>query len=186
MYLYSSCDTHLLTGQQASIVLERYRDLVAADRQLIVPVIGSLGEFPLSDAQKRQVLQMTLDAVAIVEGEDVPTIVRVLLASITKGMPCCCRCFFCSVQPTDTAKTIVSTIRSKTADVAVQSHAALLLEIIVNALRLRPYAGTQEHDTCRTLMLTRHSSPFLVTGTVVLSTSCGSSTRIFTVFLLRI
>lgn len=70
---------------QASIVLERFRDLITTDRQLTVPAIGALGDFPLTDAQKRLVLEMTLEAVAVVEGDDVPAVVRTLMASMTKG-----------------------------------------------------------------------------------------------------
>lgn len=50
-----------------------------------MPAIGALGDFPLTDAQKRLVLEMTLEAVAVVEGDDVPAVVRTLMASMTKG-----------------------------------------------------------------------------------------------------
>ena len=112
-------------------------------------MIGSLGDFPLSDTQKRQVFEMTLEALAVVEEEDIPSVVRTLLASMTKGNADLRITAPPPSSPaeslTDTSKTIISAIRSTTADVAVQKNATLLLEITLNALRLHPYAGTASH-----------------------------------------
>lgn len=131
--------------------MERFRDLITTDRQLTVPAIGALGDFPLTDAQKRLVLEMTLEAVAVVEGDDVPAVVRTLMASMTKGTVFSLyKVPYSMLRSSDTCKHIVATIRSKTADVAGQKNASLLLEIVLNALRLHPYAGACRWPACLT------------------------------------
>lgn len=128
-------------------MLPRYRELVCADRRFLVPVIGSLGDFPLSEAQKRQVFEMTVEALAVVDETDLPAIVRTLLASLTKGtaslppsvysyLPAASSPIF-----VDTAKTTMSAIRMAAAESNVLAHTPILLELILNALRLHPYAG---------------------------------------------
>lgn len=106
-------------------------------------MIGSLGDFPLSDAQKRVVFEMTVDALGVVEEEDMPAIVRTLLASTTKGAPLrgCTLCLISRCVLLDSARTIIAAIRSATAELTVMKHASLTLEIILNALRLHPNAG---------------------------------------------
>jgi hypothetical protein len=52
---------------------------------LKVPVLGSLSELPLSEVTKSEVFKMAASALSIVEESDVPTVVRTLLRSMTKG-----------------------------------------------------------------------------------------------------
>lgn len=52
------------------------------DRELLVPVIGSLFDMPLPDDLQSEVCVLAREALHIVEEEDVPTITRTLLKTI--------------------------------------------------------------------------------------------------------
>ncbi|CAM9632114.1 unnamed protein product [Chrysoparadoxa australica] len=71
----------LVAGKAISIdqVVEEYVRLMKEDRSLIVPVIGSLHDLPLSAELKSKVAELTLEALALVDEEDVPVVVRTLL-----------------------------------------------------------------------------------------------------------
>ena len=61
----------------------QYKELLSRDRTFLVPVISSLGELPLPDALKMQMLGLMQESLDIVEEADVPTVMRALLAAIS-------------------------------------------------------------------------------------------------------
>ncbi|KAG5182389.1 hypothetical protein JKP88DRAFT_263214 [Tribonema minus] len=61
------------------LVVAEYRQLLTADRSLLVPIVGSLHDLPLRRAARAAVAALTLEALAIVDEEDVPVVVRTLL-----------------------------------------------------------------------------------------------------------
>jgi hypothetical protein len=66
------------------LVLDQYKDILVNDRSLLVPIIGSLSDMPLHEDMKKEVFMMTEEALHIVDENDVPTVVRALLSTMTK------------------------------------------------------------------------------------------------------
>ncbi|KAJ1618541.1 hypothetical protein T492DRAFT_916763 [Pavlovales sp. CCMP2436] len=63
-------------------VVDVYRELVSADRTLLLPVIGSLSELPLAPSTRDEVSEMALRALSVVDESDVPALARALLAVV--------------------------------------------------------------------------------------------------------
>lgn len=76
---------HICDGEAAGMqaLFDQYRDLLSRDRSFLVPVIGSLGQLPLPEAIKLEVLDLVRNALAVVEEDDVLTVVRALLSSLS-------------------------------------------------------------------------------------------------------
>lgn len=62
-----------------------YQELVASNREYLLPVLGSLSALPLPQNLKSDVAQMAADAIGIVKEEDMPTVLNTLLAALNKG-----------------------------------------------------------------------------------------------------
>ncbi|CAM9812805.1 unnamed protein product [Ectocarpus sp. 12 AP-2014] len=59
-------------------VVKEYKDLLEGDRSMLVHVIGSLYDLPLGADTRQEVSTMTLEALSVVDEEDVPVVVRTL------------------------------------------------------------------------------------------------------------
>ncbi|CAN0147235.1 unnamed protein product, partial [Scytosiphon promiscuus] len=59
-------------------VVKEYKDLLEGDRSMLVHVIGSLHELPFGADTRQEVSTMTLEALSVVDEEDVPVVVRTL------------------------------------------------------------------------------------------------------------
>ena len=59
------------------------KEVMAADRTLMLPVIGALGQAPLTDALKHDLARLALGALPLAEESDLPTLVRALMQSLT-------------------------------------------------------------------------------------------------------
>ncbi len=73
------------TSSEVQIIIEKYKEIINNDRKLLVPVIGSLAELDLPEELKLQVFEMSGMALTFVDENDVPTVVRTLLHSISKS-----------------------------------------------------------------------------------------------------
>ena len=65
-----------------NMVVDCYKELLSRGRSLLVPVIGSLGELPLPDELKVEVLGVIQGSLGIVEDDDVPTVIHALLVRL--------------------------------------------------------------------------------------------------------
>lgn len=59
------------------------KEVMAADRTLMLPIIGALGQAPLTDALKHDLARLALGALPLAEESDLPTLVRALMQSLT-------------------------------------------------------------------------------------------------------
>ncbi|CAK4082105.1 unnamed protein product [Aphanomyces euteiches] len=67
------------------LVIQAYRDLLETDGALVVPILGSLADMPLSPEQQNQVVDMTHALMDSIAEEDIPAVVRGLLAMLTSA-----------------------------------------------------------------------------------------------------
>ena len=106
-------------------VVAALKALLQSDRAYLVPILGALSELPLSASSKRDMLDLSLAALEIVDSSDVPTVVRTLLRTMSK----------------QTCDTIVRAIRD---ECAVLPHAArsVVQEVLSQALRVNGLAVT--------------------------------------------
>ena len=65
------------------MLVEAYKELLAADRSFLTPIVGSLSDLPLSAALKEEVLALTQVALSLVDEQDVPVVVKALLSTVT-------------------------------------------------------------------------------------------------------
>ena len=76
-----------LCGQSAEeleIIVEKFKELVSSDRKYLVPVLGSLGQFELGEDLKNQIYKVAVEALNIVDENDIPTVLKSLLSALTK------------------------------------------------------------------------------------------------------
>ncbi|TDH73388.1 hypothetical protein CCR75_006669 [Bremia lactucae] len=66
------------------LVVQSYMELLATDRSLLVPVLGSLSEMPLDISEKNTVVEATEALLDAVVEEDIPSVVQNLLSIVTK------------------------------------------------------------------------------------------------------
>ena len=66
-------------------VVNQYKQLIQQDRSYLVPVLGSLSEFELPKDLKNEVFDLASESLDIVDEEDLPTIIKTMLSSLTKG-----------------------------------------------------------------------------------------------------
>ncbi len=85
---------------ETALVIEQYKDLLNSDRTLLVPILGSLSDLPLSNSLKEEVFELTKvlvgliiharlsrtpdpppaqESLALVDEPDIPTVIRALL-----------------------------------------------------------------------------------------------------------
>ena len=65
------------------------KEVMAADRTLMLPVIGALGQAPLTDALKHDLARLALGALSLAEESDLPTLVRQrCLHALASSCPC--------------------------------------------------------------------------------------------------
>ena len=104
-------------------VVASLKTLLQSDRAYLVPILGALSELPLSASSKRDMLDLSLAALEIVDSSDVPTVVRTLLRTMSK----------------QTCDQIVGAIRD---ECAVLPHAArsVVQEVLGHALRVNGLA----------------------------------------------
>ena len=67
------------------MLVEAYKELLAADRSFLTPIVGSLSDLPLSAALKEEVLALTQVALSLVDEQDVPVVVKALLSTATSA-----------------------------------------------------------------------------------------------------
>ncbi|KAE9356567.1 hypothetical protein PR003_g2254 [Phytophthora rubi] len=67
------------------LVVEAYLELLATDRSLLVPVLGSLAEMPLDTSEKNTVVEATQSLLDAAVEEDIPAVVQSLLSMVTKS-----------------------------------------------------------------------------------------------------
>ncbi|KAH7491933.1 uncharacterized protein KRP23_849 [Phytophthora ramorum] len=67
------------------LVVEAYLELLATDRSLLVPVLGSLAEMPLDVSEKNTVVEATQSLLDAAVEEDIPAVVQSLLSMVTKS-----------------------------------------------------------------------------------------------------
>jgi hypothetical protein len=67
------------TTAQIQSILDTYRELILSDRQLLVPIIGSIAELQLTAEQKLSYEALVRGSLAMVDESDIPTIVQALL-----------------------------------------------------------------------------------------------------------
>jgi hypothetical protein len=68
------------TTAQIQSVLDTYRELILSDRQLLVPIIGSIAELQLTAEQKLSYEALVRGSLTMVDESDIPTIVQALLS----------------------------------------------------------------------------------------------------------
>eukprot|EP01052_Picozoa_sp_SAG31_P029908 SAG31_NODE_3018_length_4784_cov_4.682604_1_plen_1376_part_00 len=75
---------HICDGESSGVELfvDLYKELLAHDRGLLIPVIESLGQLPLSENAKSQALAIVQDALASVDEENTLPVVKALLSTI--------------------------------------------------------------------------------------------------------
>ncbi|ETL83323.1 hypothetical protein L917_16719 [Phytophthora nicotianae] len=67
------------------LVVQAYLELLATDRSLLVPVLGSLAEMPLDNSEKNAVVEATQSLLDAAVEEDIPAVVQSLLSMVTKS-----------------------------------------------------------------------------------------------------
>ncbi|CAM9649704.1 unnamed protein product, partial [Discosporangium mesarthrocarpum] len=68
--------------EEVGRVVQEYRRLLNEDRAMLVHVVGSLHDLPIGKTTRREVSDMTLEALSMVDEEDLPVIVRTLLKNM--------------------------------------------------------------------------------------------------------
>ncbi|ETW06170.1 hypothetical protein, variant 1 [Aphanomyces invadans] len=68
-----------------AMVLDAYRDLLESDSTLVVPILGSLADMPLTPDQQNAVVTMTQTLMLSIDEVDIPVVVRGMLAMITSS-----------------------------------------------------------------------------------------------------
>lgn len=66
-------------------MVQAYLELLATDRSLLVPVLGSLAEMPLDASEKNTVVEATQSLLDAAEEDDIPAVVQSLLSMVTKS-----------------------------------------------------------------------------------------------------
>lgn len=106
-----------------SLVLDCYKDLIESNESLMIPIIGSISEFKLSNKLKIIAFEITESCLSVVSETDVPVVIRTLLLSLTK----------------EVAKSAINTIRYETSKIS-QSNFAMVLEVISNVIKINVVA----------------------------------------------
>ncbi|ETV64875.1 hypothetical protein, variant [Aphanomyces astaci] len=68
-----------------ALVLHAYRDLLESDSALVVPIMGSLADMPLTPDQQNSVVDMTHTLMPSIDETDIPVVVRGMLAMLTSS-----------------------------------------------------------------------------------------------------
>ncbi|EKX33412.1 hypothetical protein GUITHDRAFT_156053, partial [Guillardia theta CCMP2712] len=76
------------SAEQLSPVLDTYRDLLNSDRDLLVPIIGSISELDLSISQRESFLELISGSLKVVKDQDVPVVVNAMLQITTQSNAC--------------------------------------------------------------------------------------------------
>ena len=109
------------TEHQVQAILDVYRELLVQDRSFLVPIVGSISELQLTNAQRESFLLLVEGSLAVVDDTDVPTIVSALLQLTTAS----------------NAVKIMRTIRTEASHVTTPI-AALLASPLIASIRARP------------------------------------------------
>ena len=125
-------------------LLEACKEVMAADRTLMLPVIGALGQAPLTDALKHDLARLALGALPLAEEADLPTLVRALMQSLT---------------PASMGR-VLRGLRAQLGAVTPETL-ALLLQVVCNRLRVNGSAS-------RALLQLCSSAPHLTRWDVLL------------------
>ncbi|KAJ3444561.1 fanconi anemia group d2 protein [Anaeramoeba flamelloides] len=105
--------------EEVDHIIEEYSNLIEENRELVIPIIGSLSELTLTNRQKKKVFELTTSQVKNVDDNDVPVIIRTLMSTMTQ----------------QNAQKVIQVIRRDTAGVDSDTY-PLLLEVINNFLRI--------------------------------------------------
>jgi hypothetical protein len=71
--------------EEIDILVKNFREWIAQDHGIIIPLIGALSEIPLSDAQKKRVNKTIIDSLHSIDELDIPVVIRTLLKTINKA-----------------------------------------------------------------------------------------------------
>ncbi|RHY48970.1 hypothetical protein DYB30_006542 [Aphanomyces astaci] len=84
---YRLCIIHHLPKSKecTALVLHAYRDLLESDSALVVPIMGSLADMPLTPDQQNSVVDMTHTLMPSIDETDIPVVVRGMLAMLTSS-----------------------------------------------------------------------------------------------------
>ena len=104
-------------GAEVEMVVAQYKDMLSQDRSYLVPIVGSLSDLALSDELKAEVFELTQSALGLVDEEDVPTVLRTLLVTISP----------------DTGARVVASIRREATHLSGKAD-ILVLEVLSSAL----------------------------------------------------
>ncbi|KDO34088.1 hypothetical protein SPRG_01362 [Saprolegnia parasitica CBS 223.65] len=104
-----------------NLVLQAYKDLLESDSALLVPLLGSLVDMPLSPSQQNDIVLLAHTMLDSVDETDVPSVIRSLLALLT---------------PTTAAATL-SRIRQQATSLSLP-HLHLVLDVMSGQL----YSGS--------------------------------------------
>jgi hypothetical protein len=101
-------------------ILDTYKSLIVENRQLLVPVIGSISELSLSKRQRASFLSLVKGALSVVDESDIPTVVHALIYIIDHS----------------NARGSMKAIRKEAARIPL-SISMLLLDALASAIRCR-------------------------------------------------
>jgi hypothetical protein len=104
--------------EEVEMVVNHLKDMMEADRDLLVLIIGTMSELSLSTAMKREVCDITIAALKVVDESDMPTIIRTMLKSLT----------------TKTGGKVMASIRRESTTLS-DSGELLVMEVISDALQ---------------------------------------------------
>jgi hypothetical protein len=109
--------------KEIQMVIEKYKQILTVDRSFLLPIIGSLSQLQLPEKMKTDVFLLTVSALNIVEEDDLPTVVRTLLHSMTKEL----------------AGDIIESIRKETRNLSSKAL-PMIVEVLSNALKISKLA----------------------------------------------
>ena len=107
------------TNEEMCQFLAAVKELIAADRTLMLPAIGALGEVALPEVHKPELAQLALGALPLADESDLPTLVRCVLGALP---------------PAQAGRTLRQ-LRSQLGAVS-SGTLALLLQVVANTLRV--------------------------------------------------
>jgi hypothetical protein len=122
------------SAEQVQRILDAYRELLLQDRSHLVAIIGSIAELRLSPTQKESFLDLVEGALALVDADDVPTVVQAMLSMATPA----------------TATRIILAIRTEATKVTL-AIAALFAEPLAAAIRAQPFCSRAYFAQLRTV-----------------------------------
>lgn len=107
------------SDNEVRLLLEALKQLMSAERTLLLPVIGTLGEVQLPEALKPELAQLALGALPLADESDLPTLVRCLMHSLNAA----------------NASLVLRGLRQQLGALRAETL-SLLLQVVCNTLRV--------------------------------------------------